>query len=136
MDIRITRIETQYLNGDPGASDVTNTYLVIDEGKEFRITCRTRIHGCNLGMAGEEGILYTDKEDNTVRRQVITVGKICGISIESDEAVEGLSPWALRGVVLADRVKETREIGLITEVSQEGCEHTVMVVKGRRTRLF
>jgi hypothetical protein len=116
MDIKILRIGTLNLNGDPDASDVTNTYLVVDNGKEFTITCRTHCHGGNLGIAGLEGILYTDEDDNTVHRQVIAVGKICGISIESDEVVEGLSPRALRGVVIADRNKETR---LISEGSEE-----------------
>jgi hypothetical protein len=119
MDITITRIGTQNPNGDADASDITNTYLVIDNGKEFRITCRTHRHGGNLGIAGQEGILYTDEDDNTVRRQVIAVGRICGISIESDEVVEGLSPRALRGVVIADRNKETREIRPITDGSEE-----------------
>jgi hypothetical protein len=119
MDITITRIGTQNPNGDADASDITNTYLVIDNGKEFRITCRTHRHGGNLGIAGQEGILYTDEDDNTVRRQVIAVGKTCGISIESDEVVEGLSPQALRGVVIADRSIETTEIRSITVGSEE-----------------
>jgi hypothetical protein len=131
MDIRIVRIGTRNLNGDPDASDVTSTYLVVDNDKEFRITCRTHSHGGNLGIAGQEGILYTDKDDNTVRRQVIAVGKICGISIESDEVVEGLSPWALRGIVIADRSKETREIRLITKGSEKDCGPPVILIDGR-----
>jgi hypothetical protein len=160
MDITITRIGTEYLNGDPNSSDITNTYLVIqyrgqapgivcsehgeregeagyplaggalpvegatrapviDNAKEFRITCRTHSHGGNLGIEGQEGILYTDEDDNTVRRQVIAVGKTCGISIESDEVVEGLTPQALRGVVIADRSIETTEIRSITVGSEE-----------------
>jgi hypothetical protein len=135
MDIKITRIGTQHLNGDPDASDVTNTYLVIDNGKEFRITYRTHSHGGNLGIAGQEGILYTDKDDNTVRKQVIAVGKICGISIESDELVEGLSPWAIRGVVFADRRKETGEIRLIIEGSEGSCDQPVILTDGKEFRL-
>jgi hypothetical protein len=132
MDIKILRIGTQHLNGDPDASDVTNTYLVIDNGKEFRITYRTHSHGGNLGIAGQEGILYTDKDNNTVRKQVITVGKICGISIESDELVEGLSPWAIRGVVLADRSKETGDIRLIIEAPEGSCGEPVILIDGRQ----
>ena len=130
MDIKITRIGTQNLNGDPDASDVTNTYLVIDNGKEFRITCRTHSHGGNLGIAGQEGILYTDKDDNTVRKQVIAVGKICGISIESDELVEGLSPWAIRGVVLADRSRATGEVSVFIEGPEGSCGQPVIRIDG------
>jgi hypothetical protein len=128
MDIKIMRTGTQHLHGDPDTSDVTNTYLVIDNGREFRITCRTHTHGGNLGIAGQEGILYTDEDDNTVRRQVIAVGKTCGISIENDEVVEGLSPRALRGVVIADRSKETKEIRLITEGAEESCGQPVLLI--------
>ena len=131
MDITIMRIGTQNLNGDPDASDVTNTYLVIDNGKEFRITCRTHSHGGNLGIAGQEGILYTDEDDNTVRRQVITVGKICGISIESDEVVADLSPWALRGVVIADRSKEAREVTIIIQEPEEAGGRPLILIDGK-----
>ncbi len=130
MEIKITRIGSNNLNGDPDASDVTNTYLVIDDGKEFRITCRTHRHGSSLAIAGQEGTLYTDRDDNAVRRQVIAVGKICGISIENDELVEGLSPWALRGVVIAERRKETREIKLVAEGSGGGYASPQILIDG------
>ena len=117
MDIRIRRIATVDANRD--GSDVTNTYSVLDGGREFCITLRTHAHGANLGLSGREGFLYTDKEAGTVRRQVLSVGKLCGIVIEADEVVEGLSPRALRGVVMADRDRDTQEITI-------GCEETVV----------
>jgi hypothetical protein len=101
MEIKIRRIGTEDTNGD--GSDVTNTYAVIDNGKEFLITLRMHVHGHSLALAGQEGFLYTDPDDNTVRRQVVSVGRSCGIIIDSDEVVEGLSPRAIRGVVIADR---------------------------------
>jgi hypothetical protein len=108
MEIRIRRIMTEDANGD--GSDVTTTYSVLDNGREFLITLRTHRHGGNLGLAGREGFLYSDKEANTVHRQVLSVGKLCGIVIEADEVVEGLSPPALRGVVTAHRSGEMEEI--------------------------
>ena len=108
MDIRIRRIATVDTNGD--GSDVTNTYRVLDSGREFCITLRTHPHGANLGLACQEGFLYTDQETGAVRRQVLSVGKLCGIVIEADEVVEGLSPAALRGVVTAHRSGEMEEI--------------------------
>ena len=113
MDIRIRRIATVDTNGD--GSDVTNTYRVLDSGREFCITLRTHPHGANLGLAGQEGFLYTDQETGTVRRQVLSVGKLCGIVIEADEVVEGLSPRALRGVIIADRNRDIQEITVADE---------------------
>lgn len=130
-EIKIERIATHYLNGDPESRDVTNTYRVVNGDKEFRIECRSHTHGSSLGLAAEEGILYTDRDDNTVHRQVITVGKICGISIESDEVVEGLSPWALRGVVLANRSKEAKEIRLIIEKPGKTSGRPMILIDGK-----
>ena len=42
------------------------------------------------------------------------IGRDCGLKIESDDPVEGLSTLAIRGVIFADRKKETREITLTT----------------------
>ncbi len=42
-----------------------------------------------------------------MHRQVFVVGLTCGITIERDEVVEGLSPAALRAVVAADRSGQT-----------------------------
>jgi hypothetical protein len=112
VEIKIKRIETQDIRGD--ASDVINTYIVIEKGKEFRITCRTHRHGSSLGIAGKEGFLYSDRDDNTVRRQVVAMGGACGLNI-NDELVEGLSPRAIRGVVIADRSKEAGDIIVTTE---------------------
>jgi hypothetical protein len=133
VEITIERVGTTNMDGDPDTSDVTNTYLVIENGKEFRITYRNHRHGANLGIAGQEGILYTDRDDNIVRKQVIAVGKVCGITIESDEPVEGLSPWALRGVVLADRSKETREISLTADGPHASCGQPVVLIDGTVT---
>ena len=128
MEITIKRVGTQDIRGD--ASDVINTYMVIEKGKEFRITCRTHRHGSSLGIAGKEGFLYSDRDDNTVRRQVVAMGGACGLNI-NDEIVEGLSPWAIRGVVVADRSKEAGDI-IVTTEGPEGVSHEpIVLVDGR-----
>jgi hypothetical protein len=130
-EITIRKIGTDYLNGDFRSSDITNTYLVVNDGKEFVINLRTHVHGSNLALSGHEGVLYADTDENTVRRQVITVGKSCGISIESDEVVEGLSPWALHGVVLANRSKEAKEIRLNIDEQEKSSGSPVVLIDGR-----
>ncbi len=113
MEIRIRRIATKDTNRD--GSDVTNTYAVFDGDREFCITLRKHAHGANLGLADREGFLYTDRETGTVRRQVLSVGKLCGLVIEADETVEGLSPRTLRAIVAADRNGDTQEIVITGE---------------------
>ncbi len=131
MEITIRKIKTEYLNGDPESSDVTSTYLVIEDGKTFRIKYRNHVHGCSLSLEGQEGLLYTDIEERRVRRQVFTVGKICGISIECDEPVEGLSPRALRGIILAHRSNESGEIRFLFGECEESRDEPVILVDGK-----
>lgn len=133
MEIRVCRIGTE-AHEDREASDATNVYRVTDNGREFTVTYRSHSHGGNLGLAGRQGFLYTDTETDTVRRQVITVGLTCGVVIESDEAVKGLSPWAIRGVVMAERSGETREI-TITGVREAGFDQSVILVEGKAVDL-
>jgi hypothetical protein len=135
MEISIRRIGTEKLRGDRDASDVTNIYKVIDNGREFTITYRSHRHGGTLGLAGQQGFLYTDADTERVRRQVISVGQICGISIESDDAVEGLSPWALRGVIMAERSRETREITITAGTGGAPSHQPVILVDGEITDL-
>jgi hypothetical protein len=62
---------------------------------------------------------------------VVGVGRGCGISIEKDELVEGLSVWAIRGVILANRTKETREITLIVEGSGGSDDRPAVLLDGQ-----
>jgi hypothetical protein len=128
MEIKIRRVGTVDRNGD--GSDVTNTYAVIDSGKEFLITLRTHARGSSLALVGHEGFLYTDLETNTVRRQVVSVGRSCGIIIDADQIVEGLSPWVLHGVVIADRKREAREIRIVDRAPAGGSKEPVVLVDG------
>jgi len=129
MEITIKHIGTQINKGDE--SDVTNTYRVTDNGNEFIITCRTHRHGGNLGIAGQKGILYTDYESNTVCMQVLDIGRDCGLKIESNEPVEGLSPWSIREVILADRNKGTRDITLTPWRPDSGSDQPVMLIESQ-----
>jgi|GEM_PF-264143 len=117
MEIRINRIKTPATNKSSDLPDGTNTYLVIDNGREFTITCRFHIHGNSLRLAGQEGTLHTDMDTGKVYRQLVAPGGGCGLII-TDELVEGLSPWALRGVVIAEQNNKAGEIRLIANDSK------------------
>jgi hypothetical protein len=119
MEIRIKRIEVSPINKYSDLPDGTNIYLVTDNSKEFTITCRFHIHGNSLCLAGQKGALRSDTDTGKVYRQIVAPGGGCGLII-TDEPVEGLSPWALRGVFIAEQSKERGEILLTTENSERG----------------
>ena len=129
MDVRIVKTGTEDLNGD--GSDVTNTYAVTDRGTEFIVSRRTHRHGASIALDGQEGFLYIDSDTNTVRRQVVTVGRSCGISIDADEPVEGLSPWAIRGVVIADQDRESREVTITSEGATTDYDRPLILIDGK-----
>jgi len=134
MEIKIKRRGSPVVNGDPGALDVTNMYRVTAGEREFYITFRSHPYGASLGIAGEEGVLYTDSAESCVRRQVLVPGRdCCGINVEKDESVEGLSPWAIRGVILAGKRGEAREITLIIEEDGAGVDSPMVLVDGAAT---
>ena len=107
MEITIKKIGTQTLTGN--GSIVVNTYKVMQDGKEYLLTRTSHAHGKSVSIAGKEGILYVDSDDNRVHRQIVTPGGACALVID-DEVVDGLSPWALRGVIAADQRNESGEI--------------------------
>ncbi|OPY65222.1 MAG: hypothetical protein A4E63_03086 [Syntrophorhabdus sp. PtaU1.Bin050] len=124
MEIRIERVDSHEVNGDP--SDVVTTYIVRENGKEFQITCRSCRDRRTLGITGKEGSLYIETEDNTVRRQTVALGGGCGLLID-EEPVEGLSPLALRGVLMADQGKNTKEV-TITGGGSDGTSNRPLVL--------
>ncbi|OPY62281.1 MAG: hypothetical protein A4E57_04027 [Syntrophorhabdaceae bacterium PtaU1.Bin034] len=126
METRIKKIETQRRDGD--ASDITNTYLVTDNGKEFLITFRSYRHGRRLGIAGQEGFLYRDIDANCVRRQVVSIGPACGVSIANDDVVEGLSPCSIQGVLVAEQYDQATEVILRAEGPEGSEQISVSVV--------
>lgn len=129
MEIKILKTGTQDANGD--GSDVTNTYAVMDNGNEFIVSRRTHRHGGNIAINGQVGFLYIDSETNTVRRQVVAVGRSCGISIDADEPVEGLSPWAIRGVVIADLNGEAGEVTVTSEGRDTSFDPPLILIDGK-----
>jgi hypothetical protein len=59
------------------------------------------------------------------------------VGVENDELVEGLSPCAIRGVILADRDKETRELTITATARKvEGIDdHPAVLLDGQITDL-
>jgi hypothetical protein len=127
MEITINRIDTHDVNGD--GSDLITTYSVAENGKLFRITCRSNRYGRSLGMEEKEGLLYINRDDNKVHWQVVALGGGCGLLID-DDPVEGLSPWALRGVIFAEKSKEAREITITTGQSGDSANHPLLLIDG------
>jgi hypothetical protein len=128
MEIKIKKIGTQILTGN--ASGVINTYRVIENDKEFLLTRTSRMHGSSLSIAGKEGILYVDSDDKRVHRQVVAPSGACGLNTD-DEVVEDLSPWALRGVILADDRNESGEITIISRESGSISDQPLAFVDGK-----
>jgi hypothetical protein len=138
LEIRIKKVSAPPHKNDD-SSDPMETYRVIDDGREFEITLKSHRHGSSsLAIVGLEGTLYTDSDTNTVRRQVITVGRSCGVTIDADELVEGLSVRAIRGVIFANRTGETGEVTLITDGSGTNDDRPMVLIDGkaREVKLF
>jgi hypothetical protein len=134
MEITIKKTATEVLTGN--ASGVINTYLVREDNREFLLVRKSHTHGSSLGIAGKEGILYIDSDDNGVHRQVVALSGACGLNTD-DELVEGLSPWALRGVRMADQRNESGEITIINDESGTHPDDQPLVyVDGKLTTLI
>lgn len=112
MEIKIRRTGSRVLTGN--VSGTVNTYMVTEDGREFVLARTAHTHGSSIGIAGREGILYVDSDDNRVHRQVAVPGAACGLNTD-DEVVEGLSPLALRAVLMADQCNERGEITITTK---------------------
>jgi len=128
MEITINKIGSHEVDGD--ASDITSTFDVVENGRFFRITCRSNRYGRNLGLEGKEGLLYVNRDNNLVHWQVVALGGGCGLLI-NDDPVEGLSPWALRGVIFAEQNKEAREITITTGQSENCTNQPLLLIDGR-----
>jgi hypothetical protein len=80
-------------------------------------------------MEGKEGLLYVNRDDNMVHWQVVALGGGCGLLID-DDPVEGLSSWALRGVIFAEKSKEVREITITNQQSQHSANQPLLLIDG------
>ena len=131
MEIKIKRLSALPGKVDDDPAGATETYMVVDNGRDFTITLKPHKHGSSsLAIVGLEGVLYTDRDTNTVRRQVITVGRSCGVTIDADELVEGLSVLAVRGVILASRTGETGEIAIVSNGPGSSGDQAIVLVDG------
>lgn len=133
MEIKIKKIGTQVLTGN--ASSVINTYMVIEDGKEFLLARTSRIHGSSISIVGKEGILYVDSEDNRVHRQVVALSGACGLNTD-DEVVEELSPWALKGIIMAEQRNESGEITIISAKLGSGPGQPLVLINGKVSDIF
>jgi len=133
VEIKIKKTDTQVLTGN--ASGVISTYTVTENGKEFLLTRVSHIHGSSLGIAGKEGILYVDSDDNKVHRQVVALSGACGLNTD-DELVEGLSPWTLRGVIMAEQRDESGEITIISQESGSSPDQPLVFVDGEASGII
>jgi hypothetical protein len=98
IDIRKLREQT----ASDGSWERVDTYVVVEEGKEFIINCTFHPHhGSSMILEGEEGTLHIQSEDNTVVRQIVALGGGCALAIR-EETVEGLSPESLRALMNAE----------------------------------
>lgn len=130
MNIIIKNLGRQDIQGS--GSDVMTTYLVTENDREFIIACMSNQCGRSFRLANREGSLYINRESNKVHCQKVALGGGCGLLID-DEPVEGLSPVALRGLVMAESKGEIREIVLRIEESLKG-RHRAMVSMELMTR--
>lgn len=127
MDITINKIDSHEVDGN--VSDIISTFDVVQNGRKFRITCRSNRYGRSLGMEEKDGLLYINRDDNMVHWQVVALGGGCGLLID-DDPIEGLSPWALRGVIFAEKSKEAREIVITTEQSGDIANQPLLLIDG------
>lgn len=127
MEIIIKKIDSHEVDKSP--SDIASTFLVMENGKKFSIICKSNRYGRSIGLEGKDGTLHTSREDNRIYRQTVALGGGCGLIID-DELIEGLSPIAIRGVILAEQNIEAKEINIKTKQQTDGIEGLLLLIDG------
>jgi len=112
-----------------GEDAVSTTFIVVDDNKEFRIIHRSHRFGRSLSLAGKDGTLHVNSEDNKVYVQNVALGGGCGLLID-EEPVEGLSPLAVRSIILAEQLKEPTEIIITDDRTKNGDRFPVLLIDG------
>lgn len=112
MEIMIKKIDSHHVDGN--ASDIASTFAVVENGMEFRITCRSNSYGRTFSLAGKEGTLYIERDDNKVHMQKVALGGGCGLIID-EEPIEGLSPLAIHGIIIGENNNGAKEITITDE---------------------
>jgi hypothetical protein len=125
MKIKIKKIDSYEAGGN--TSDIVSKYSVLENNREFRITCRSNSYGRSFSLDGKDGTLYTSGEDNMVHLQKIALGGSCGLIID-DEPVEGLSPLAIRAVILAEHSERSKEIMITTEQTGDDGHYPLLLI--------
>ena len=133
MEIKIKKIDCCPVDGS--TSDRVSTYNAKQNNREFRITCRSNSFGRSFSLDGMDGTLYTSREYNMVYLQKVALGGGCGLIID-DEPVEGLSPLAIRAIILAEQNTETREITITIKRLEDGACHPVLLIDGVRKDIY
>jgi hypothetical protein len=129
MEIIIKKIDSHEVDKSP--SDIASMFVVMENGKEFSIICKSNHYGLSFSLDGKDGTLHIDRENNTVYRQVVALGGGCGLLID-DEPVEGLSPMAIRGIVVAEDDKGAKEVTISDGPSENNFSQPLILVNGKR----
>lgn len=128
MKIVIRKLSTTGVRGN--SSTFESTYSVTEKNQEFVIVCKSNQYGRTFSLADREGTLYINREDNRVHWQRVALGGGCGLLID-DEPVEGLSPLAIRGCILAEQMGESVEITVTACPSKQAAHPLSVSVNGK-----
>jgi hypothetical protein len=60
----------------------------------------------------------------------VALSGACGLNTD-DELVEDLSPWALRGVRMADQRNESGEMMIIKGETEDNADHLLVFIDGK-----